>query len=36
MLVQIALDTHELIPSNDNIGMSETEKQLSVISWRLL
>ena len=32
MLVQIALDTHELIPSNDNIGMSETEKQLSVLA----
>mgnify|MGYP001943678416 CR=1 FL=1 len=32
MLVQIALDTHELIPSDDQFGMSETEKQLSVLA----
>src|SRR5690606_4347590 len=31
MLVQIALDTHELIPNNDHIEMSEIEKQLSVL-----
>jgi len=34
MLVQIALDTHELIPSNNHHvrTMSETEKQLSVLA----
>lgn len=32
MLVQIALDTHELVPSNGSNDMSETEKQLSVLA----
>lgn len=32
MLVQIALDTHELIPSKDTDEMTETEKQLSVLA----
>lgn len=31
MLVQIALDTHELVPSHRSQEMSETEKQLSVL-----
>lgn len=32
MLVQIALDTHELVPSNGSNQMSDTEKQLSVLA----
>lgn len=32
MLVQIALDTHELIPSHKSNRMTETEKQLSVLA----
>lgn len=32
MLVQIALDTHELIPSDGSSVMTETEKQLSVLA----
>src|SRR5690625_4710701 len=32
MLVQIALDTHELIPSNGSNTMTKTEKQLSVLA----
>src|SRR5690625_4439985 len=32
MLVQIALDTHELVPRNGSSYMNETEKQLSVLA----
>ena len=32
MLVQSALDTHELIPADNDSEMSETEKQLSVLA----
>lgn len=32
MLVQIALDTHELVPANGSTEMTETEQQLSVLA----
>src|SRR5699024_7799954 len=32
MLVQCALDTHELVPVNNNSMLSETEKQLAVLA----